>query len=86
MFVLFVSDYGYGHPGAFNPFLLNPGWLDAAYLNYAWADYFRAPQLRDQGLVKGNAYFFYIKLISSPRTLTISSFKIIKSGNIERKR
>lgn len=51
----FVSDYGYGHPGAFNPFLLNPGWLDAAYLNYAWADYFRPPQLRDPAsLVKGN--------------------------------
>lgn len=49
------QNYGYGHPGAFNPFLLNPGWLDAAYLNYAWADYFRAPQLRDQGLVKGGS-------------------------------
>ncbi|KAG7312136.1 hypothetical protein JYU34_001597 [Plutella xylostella] len=47
--------YGYGHPGAFSPFLLNSGWLDAAYLNYAWADYFRPPQLRDQAaaLVKG---------------------------------
>ncbi|XP_047535508.1 segmentation protein Runt [Vanessa atalanta] len=49
------QNYGYGHPGAFNPFLLNPGWLDAAYLNYAWADYFRPPQLRDQTLVKGGA-------------------------------
>ncbi|XP_041982015.1 segmentation protein Runt [Aricia agestis] len=47
------QNYGYGHPGAFNPFLLNPGWLDAAYLNYAWADYFR-PTLREQSpLVKG---------------------------------
>ncbi|CAH0725655.1 unnamed protein product, partial [Brenthis ino] len=50
------QNYGYGHPGAFNPFLLNPGWLDAAYLNYAWADYFRPPQLRDPAaLVKGAA-------------------------------
>ncbi|XP_034834515.1 segmentation protein Runt-like [Maniola hyperantus] len=50
------QNYGYGHPGAFNPFLLNPGWLDAAYLNYAWVDYFRPPQLRDQGgIVKGGA-------------------------------
>ncbi|XP_073961411.1 segmentation protein runt [Choristoneura fumiferana] len=50
------QNYGYGHPGAFSPFLLNPGWLDAAYLNYAWADYFRPPQLRDQAaLVKGAA-------------------------------
>ncbi|XP_047992421.1 segmentation protein Runt-like [Leguminivora glycinivorella] len=47
------QNYGYGHPGAFSPFLLNPGWLDAAYLNYAWADYFRPPQMRDQALVKG---------------------------------
>ncbi|CAH2093044.1 unnamed protein product [Euphydryas editha] len=47
------QNYGYGHPGAFNPFLLNPGWLDAAYLNYAWADYFRPPQLIDPVLVKG---------------------------------
>ncbi|CAB3230867.1 unnamed protein product [Arctia plantaginis] len=49
------QNYGYGHPGAFSPFLLNPGWLDAAYLNYAWADYFRPPQIRDQtaALVKG---------------------------------
>ncbi|XP_026745684.1 segmentation protein Runt-like, partial [Trichoplusia ni] len=52
-----VLDYGYGHPGAFSPFLLNPGWLDAAYLNYAWADYFRPPQMRDQTatLIKGAA-------------------------------
>lgn len=52
----FVTDYGYGHPGAFSPFLLNPGWLDAAYLNYAWVDYFRPPQMRDttNALVKGN--------------------------------
>ncbi|XP_063626076.1 segmentation protein Runt-like [Cydia splendana] len=49
------QNYGYGHPGAFSPFLLNPGWLDAAYLNYAWADYFRPPQMRDQALVKGGA-------------------------------
>ncbi|XP_045500370.1 segmentation protein Runt-like [Colias croceus] len=50
------QNYGYGHPGAFSPFLLNPGWLDAAYLNYAWADYFRPPQLRDPAsLVKGAA-------------------------------
>ncbi|KAL0871316.1 hypothetical protein ABMA27_005061 [Loxostege sticticalis] len=49
------QNYGYGHPGAFSPFLLNPGWLDAAYLNYAWADYFRPPQMRDStaSLVKG---------------------------------
>ncbi|KAL4711488.1 hypothetical protein ACJJTC_000504 [Scirpophaga incertulas] len=48
------QNYGYGHPGAFSPFLLNPGWLDAAYLNYAWADYFRPPQMRDTtALVKG---------------------------------
>lgn len=61
MFCLFVADYGYGHPGAFSPFLLNPGWLDAAYLNYAWADYFRPPQMRDQtaSLVKGNVFFYY---------------------------
>ncbi|CAK1555700.1 unnamed protein product [Leptosia nina] len=45
------QNYGYGHPGAFSPFLLNPGWLDAAYLNYAWVDYFRPPQTA--GLVKG---------------------------------
>ncbi|XP_026744281.1 segmentation protein Runt-like [Trichoplusia ni] len=51
------QNYGYGHPGAFSPFLLNPGWLDAAYLNYAWADYFRPPQMRDQTatLIKGAA-------------------------------
>ncbi|CAH0400949.1 unnamed protein product [Chilo suppressalis] len=51
------QNYGYGHPGAFSPFLLNPGWLDAAYLNYAWADYFRPPQMRDSAssLVKGAA-------------------------------
>ncbi|XP_072944766.1 segmentation protein Runt isoform X2 [Epargyreus clarus] len=50
------QNYGYGHPGAFSPFLLNPGWLDAAYLNYAWADYFRPQQLRDPAaLVKGGA-------------------------------
>ncbi|CAD0202525.1 unnamed protein product [Chrysodeixis includens] len=51
------QNYGYGHPGAFSPFLLNPGWLDAAYLNYAWADYFRPPQMRDQTatLIKGGA-------------------------------
>ncbi|XP_068617823.1 segmentation protein Runt-like [Battus philenor] len=50
------QNYGYGHPGAFNPFLLNPGWFDAAYLNYAWADYFRPP-MREQAasLVKGTA-------------------------------
>lgn len=55
-FFSFVTDYGYGHPGAFSPFLLNPGWLDAAYLNYAWVDYFRPPQMRDStnALVKGN--------------------------------
>ncbi|KOB68298.1 Runt [Operophtera brumata] len=47
------QGYGYGHPGAFSPFLLNPGWLDAAYLNYAWADYFRPPQAAT--LVKGSA-------------------------------
>ncbi|KAJ2945712.1 hypothetical protein O0L34_g554 [Tuta absoluta] len=47
------QNYGYGHPGAFSPFLLNPGWLDAAYLNYAWADYFRPPQTAT--LVKGGA-------------------------------
>ncbi|XP_059052591.1 segmentation protein Runt-like [Achroia grisella] len=49
------QNYGYGHPGAFSPFLLNPGWLDAAYLNYAWVDYFRPPQMREQNasLVKG---------------------------------
>nr|XP_013189737.1 unnamed protein product [Amyelois transitella] len=48
------QNYGYGHPGAFTPFLLSSGWLDAAYLNYAW-DYFRPPQIRDQPapLVKG---------------------------------
>lgn len=58
-----VAGYGYGHPGAFNPFLLNPGWLDAAYLNYAWADYFRPPQIRDQNpLVKG-IYLFLCYLI-----------------------
>lgn len=40
-FITFVTDYAYGHPGGFNPFMLNPGWLDAAYMNYAWTDYFR---------------------------------------------
>lgn len=48
------QNYGYGHPGAFSPFLLNPGWLDAAYLNYAWADYFRPPP-QAAALVKGGA-------------------------------
>ncbi|XP_047526205.1 segmentation protein Runt-like [Pieris napi] len=47
------QNYGYGHPGAFSPFLLNPGWLDAAYLNYAWVDYFRPPQAAS--LIKGTA-------------------------------
>lgn len=39
--LFFITDYAYGHPGGFNPFMLNPGWLDAAYMNYAWTDYFR---------------------------------------------
>ncbi|KAM3965709.1 LOW QUALITY PROTEIN: segmentation protein runt [Aphomia sociella] len=47
------QNFGYGHAGAFSPFLLNPGWLDAAYFNYAWADYFRAPQLREQNPTLG---------------------------------
>ncbi|XP_055633297.1 segmentation protein Runt [Toxorhynchites rutilus septentrionalis] len=38
------QNFAYGHPGAFNPFMLNPGWLDAAYMNYAWSDYFRQQQ------------------------------------------
>ncbi|XP_038105077.1 segmentation protein Runt isoform X1 [Culex quinquefasciatus] len=38
------QNFAYGHPGAFNPFMLNPGWLDAAYMNYAWSDYFRQHQ------------------------------------------
>ncbi|CAH2043890.1 unnamed protein product, partial [Iphiclides podalirius] len=50
------QNYGYGHPGAFNPFLLNAGWFDAAYLNYAWADYFRPPMREPAAtLVKGAA-------------------------------
>lgn len=40
-FIIIITDYAYGHPGGFNPFMLNPGWLDAAYMNYAWTDYFR---------------------------------------------
>ncbi|XP_029716106.2 segmentation protein Runt [Aedes albopictus] len=38
------QNFAYGHPGAFNPFMLNPGWIDAAYMNYAWSDYFRQHQ------------------------------------------
>ncbi|XP_055533602.1 segmentation protein Runt [Wyeomyia smithii] len=38
------QNFAYGHPGAFNPFMLNAGWLDAAYMNYAWSDYFRQQQ------------------------------------------
>uniref|UniRef100_A0A182PV97 Runt domain-containing protein n=1 Tax=Anopheles epiroticus TaxID=199890 RepID=A0A182PV97_9DIPT len=38
------QNFAYGHPGAFNPFILNAGWLDAAYMNYAWSDYFRQHQ------------------------------------------
>ncbi|CAK1587077.1 unnamed protein product [Parnassius mnemosyne] len=59
------QNYGYGHPGAFNPFLLNPGWFDAAYLNYAWADYFRPP-MREQTatLIKGAA-----PIVTPPVTL-----------------
>ena len=41
---LFRTDFAYGHPGPFNPFILNAGWLDAAYMNYAWSDYFRQHQ------------------------------------------
>ncbi|GBP95400.1 Segmentation protein Runt [Eumeta japonica] len=56
-------DYGYGHPGAFSPFLLNAGWLDAAYLNYAWADYFRPAQLREQGAA-------LVKVLAPARRIT----------------
>ncbi|KAL5275006.1 run family protein [Megaselia abdita] len=35
------QNFGYPHPGAFNPFMLNPAWLDAAYMTYGYADYFR---------------------------------------------
>ncbi|XP_062536870.1 segmentation protein Runt [Armigeres subalbatus] len=44
------QNFAYGHPGAFNPFMLNPGWFDAAYMNmnYAWSDYFRQQQLQVQ--------------------------------------
>ncbi|XP_077294093.1 segmentation protein runt isoform X2 [Arctopsyche grandis] len=38
------QNFGYGHPGAFSPFLLPPGWLDAAYMNAAYLpEYFRQP-------------------------------------------
>jgi hypothetical protein len=53
----FLSGYGYGHPGGFNPFLLNAGWLDAAYMNYAWSDYFRVQQTHPL-LSKGECWFF----------------------------
>lgn len=73
--ILFVLGYGYGHPGAFNPFLLNSGWLDAAYLNYAWADYFRVPQ--PGSLVKGKQCS---KNSSACHLITIKSCYFVKFG------
>lgn len=70
---MFVLGYGYGHPGAFNPFLLNSGWLDAAYLNYAWADYFRVPQ--PASLVKGkHCDIFELIYITYQNMLPIIAF------------
>uniref|UniRef100_A0A182PZN4 Runt domain-containing protein n=1 Tax=Anopheles farauti TaxID=69004 RepID=A0A182PZN4_9DIPT len=46
------QNFAYGHPGAFNPFILNAGWLDAAYMNYAWSDYFRQQQQQQQQAIQ----------------------------------
>ncbi|XP_055914932.1 segmentation protein Runt [Eupeodes corollae] len=51
------QNYGYPHPGAFNPFMLNPAWLDAAYMTYGYADYFRhqaAAAVHHPSLAKGS--------------------------------
>lgn len=56
-FLFIFSGYAYGHPGAFNPFMLNAGWLDAAYMNYAWSDYFRHQPPHPATLVKGKFCF-----------------------------
>ncbi|KPI99900.1 Segmentation protein Runt [Papilio xuthus] len=86
------QNYGYGHPGAFNPFLLNAGWFDAAYLNYAWADYFRPP-MREQAaaLVKAIAFQMFTRRIQflcnfqSTDYLAFVNLKILDLANNTRK-
>lgn len=55
--LFFSTDFAYGHPSGFNPFMLNAGWLDAAYMNYAWTDYFRHQHQPHHSLGKGKHLF-----------------------------